>query len=79
MARVVESVAPDYGSNLIWEKVITKNLLGARRYIELSREHGRSLPVPSIIVDGTLAFEKTPSQEELREYLDRLVLKKDFR
>ena len=79
MARVVESIAPDYGSNLIWEKVITKDLLGAKRYIELSRQHGRSLPVPSIIVDGTLVFEKTPAQEELREYLDRLVSKKDLR
>jgi hypothetical protein len=77
MARVVESIASDYKNNLIWEKVITKELLGAKRYMELSREHGRNLPVPSIIIDGSLVFERTPSQEELRDYLDQMISKKD--
>lgn len=75
MARVVESIASDYGSNLVWQKVITKDLMGAKRYMELSREHGRNLPVPSIIIDGTLVFEQTPSQEELRDYLNRMLSK----
>jgi hypothetical protein len=77
MARVVESIASDYKNNLIWEKVITKELLGAKRYMELSREHGRNLPVPSIIIDGSLVFERTPSQEELRDYLDQMLSKKE--
>ncbi|MBI5605841.1 MAG: hypothetical protein HY879_21110 [Deltaproteobacteria bacterium] len=75
MARVVESIASDYGSTLIWERVITKDLSGAKRYLELSREHGRNLPVPSIVIDGSLVFETTPSQEELRDYLDRMFSK----
>lgn len=75
MTRVVESIASDYGSILIWEKVITKDLRGAKRYMELSRVHGRNLPVPSIIIDGSLVFEMTPSQEELRDYLDRMLSK----
>ena len=73
MARVVESVASVYGKQLFWEKVITKDLMGAKRYLELSRQHGRNLPVPSIIIDGQLAFEITPSQEELKTLLDRLL------
>jgi hypothetical protein len=75
MARVVESIASDYERSLIWEKVITKDLRGAKRYMDLSRVHGRNLPVPSIIIDGSLVFEITPSQEELRDYLDRLLSK----
>lgn len=71
MARVVESVVPAYGKQVFWEKVITKELIGAKRYMELSRLHGRNLPVPSIIIDGKLVFETTPSLEELKGWLDR--------
>lgn len=71
MARVVESVVPAYGTQVFWEKVITKELIGAKRYMELSRLHGRNLPVPSIIIDGKLVFETTPSLEELKGWLDR--------
>jgi hypothetical protein len=77
MTRVVEAVAPDFGEHLKWNKVITKDLTGAKRYMALSREHGRSLPVPSIIIDGLLVFEMTPSQEELREHLAGLISGKD--
>jgi hypothetical protein len=77
MTRVVEAVAPDFGDNLNWNKVITKDLLGAKRFMALSRNHGRTLPVPSIIIDGNLVFEMTPSQEELKEYLDRLISEKE--
>lgn len=73
MARVVESVVPAYGRQVFWEKVITKELMGAKRYMELSRLHGRNLPVPSIIINGQLIFETTPSLEELKAWLDRLV------
>lgn len=73
MTRVVESVAPDFGEALLWEKVITKELKGAARCMELSRELGRPAPVPSIFVDGRLVFEFTPSVEELREYLQGVL------
>jgi hypothetical protein len=36
MTRVVESVAPAFEEVLTWEKVITKELAGARRYAEFS-------------------------------------------
>ena len=73
MARVVESVAPDYSESLRWEKVVTKNMAGAMRYGELSTNLGRPAPVPSIFIDGELVFEVTPSTEELKECLDRLL------
>jgi len=73
MARVVESVVPEYGDVVRWEKVITKELSGAMRHGELSKSLGRPAPVPSIFIDGELVFEITPGQEELRECLDNLL------
>ena len=70
MARVVEAVAGDYGEELIWEKVVTKELAGARRFMELSRSLGRPAPVPSIFINGELVFDRTPSEERLRSCLD---------
>ena len=73
MARVVESVAPDYGDALHWEKVVTKEMNGAMRFGELAKSLGRPAPVPSIFINGKLVFEMTPSPEELKAYLDRLI------
>ena len=73
MARVVESVAPDYGDAVRWEKVVTKDMSGAMRYGELSKNLGRPAPVPSIFINGELVFETTPGQEELKEVLDNLL------
>ena len=75
MARVVESVVPDCGDAVRWEKVITKEMSGAMRYGELSKNLGRLAPVPSIFIDGELAFEIIPGREELRKCLDNLLKK----
>ena len=74
MARVVESVAPDFGERLQWEKVVIKEMKGALRYGELSKSIGRPAPVPSIFVNGKLIFELTPGREELAAYLEKLVV-----
>lgn len=73
MARVVATVIPEYADSIQWETVITKEIGGALRYTELSQKFGRPMPVPSIIINGDLAFESIPSIEELRECLDRLI------
>jgi hypothetical protein len=73
MTRVVEAIAAEYGDRLHWEKVITKDLAGAKRYADFSKSLGRPAPVPSIIIDGQLVFETTPSTEALKDYLDRLM------
>jgi hypothetical protein len=73
MTRVVESIAPDYKETLFWEKVITKEIAGAQRFMELSRILGRPAPVPSIFIDGELVFDLTPRQAELTEILDRII------
>jgi len=73
MARVVESVAPDYGDALHCKKVITKEMSGAMRYGELTKSLGRPAPVPSIFINGELTFDTIPSQEELKACLDQII------
>ena len=73
MTRVVETVAADYGDRLRWEKIVTKDLAGAKRYQEFSKSLGRPAPVPSIVIDGELVFETTPSTAELKACIDRFI------
>ena len=73
MARVVESVAGEFGGRLVWNKVVTKEMAGAMRFTELSKSLGRPAPVPSIFVDGHLVFDRTPSQEQLVAYLQGVL------
>lgn len=74
MARLVETVAAEYKQTVHWEKVVTNNLNGAKRYMELSDQLGRPAPVPSIVINGELSFMSTPASDELKEMLDRLIL-----
>ena len=71
MTRVVEAVAPDYGDRLNWEKIVTKDLSGAKRYQRFSKSLGRPALVPSIVIEDELVFEATPSIEELKACIDR--------
>ena len=71
LTRVVESVAPEFEDVLTWEKVITKELAGARRYEEFSKLLGKLVPVPSIAINGQLVFETIPSTEELKAWINR--------
>ncbi len=69
MTRVVESVASAFGDALSVEIIYTKELNGALHYTDISKEIGRPAPVPSVIINGKLAFEQTPSTEVLTAYL----------
>lgn len=73
MTRVVEAVAAEYGDRLNWEKIITKDLAGAKRYENFSKSLGRPAPVPCIVIEGELVFETTPGTEELKACIDRFL------
>ena len=65
MARVVEAIKPEFGDTLTVDIIVTKEMKGALRYQEISKALGRPAPVPSIFVEGKLAFDQTPSTETL--------------
>ena len=73
MAKVVEAVAKKWGEGLQITKVVLKEKNGARRFYELSSSIERAAPIPSIFVNGQLAFEHTPSEEELETYLKNII------
>jgi hypothetical protein len=73
MARVVESVVPEFGDVVHVEKVITTKLEGGLRYKEISKDLGRPAPVPSIFIEGELVYDQTPGQEELKAYLEKCI------
>ena len=73
MTRVVEAVAPEFKKNLTWEKVVTRDPGGARRFKELSKALGKLLPIPSIVIEGKLVFETTPGAEVLRFCIDKII------
>ncbi len=69
MARVVESVVPEFGDAVCVEIVYTRDLSGALRYAEISRRLGRPAPVPAILIEDELVFEQTPPAEALQTAL----------
>ena len=71
MARVVETVALEYGDSLNWEKIVTKGLAGAKRVQDVSKSLGRPAPVPCIVIEGELVFDATPSTDALKACIDR--------
>ncbi len=76
MARVVESVVPEFGEKVRVDIVYTKDLSGAMRYADISRRLGRPAPVPAILVEDELVFDRTPAAEELRAHLMRICEEK---
>ncbi len=73
MTRVVEKTAPKFGKKVKVCIVVTKTLVGAKRYMALVQKAGRRLPVPSIIINEQLAFGTTPDVETLWDHLEKMV------
>lgn len=73
MTRVVEAVAAEYGDKLYWEKIVTRDLAGAKRYAEFSKSLGRPAPVPCIVIEGELVFEATPGTEQLKACINQFL------
>ncbi|MGD9138882.1 MAG: hypothetical protein PVH42_19110 [Desulfobacterales bacterium] len=73
---MVESVAPEFEDVLSWEKIITKDMAGARRYQEFSKFLGKPAPVPCIAINGRLVFDTTPGIEDLKACIARYIEQK---
>lgn len=74
MASLVETVVGGYADNEVaWKKVVTKHLEGAMRYQELAFAAKGPVPVPSIYINGELAFDQTPGEDELKDRIDAIL------
>lgn len=77
MARLVEQVVPQFKNRfkdrIRVVKVVTKTMEGARRYQALAKAHGKLLPIPSIVINGTLVFDTTPGEQVLALHLSAML------
>jgi len=55
----------------------TKTSEGSKRWMELSKSLGKLAPVPSIFIEGQLAYHMTPEEEEFKDKLITLLAKKE--
>jgi len=69
MAEVVEKAVKKFGPRLRWEKVELMKKRGVQRFAELSVRNGGVAAIPSLFVNGKLAFEAVPSLKALEDYL----------
>lgn len=75
MARLVKEVIKKFGNAVRYTKVITKTQEGAKRYQEINKQHKKLVPIPSIIINGRLAFKTIPGKEELVDFLNIIIQK----
>ena len=75
MTRLVKEAVKGLEGAVKYSKVITKTREGANRYQEINKQHKKRVPIPSIIINGRLAFKTIPGKEELVDFLNILTQK----
>ncbi len=76
MARVAEEAIKEFEYTVQYNKVVTKTLEGAKRYAQIIKQEKRLVPIPSIIINNQIAFDKIPGKEELVEKLNHIIHKR---
>jgi hypothetical protein len=67
----VQFVAEDYEGKVEVRPVVRRgNRENAERFMELCRINGRHLSVPTILIDGKVAFTDVPGPEEIRQAIE---------
>jgi hypothetical protein len=54
-----------YGTALSWSVIDTSTPEGVQRLRDVRRAVGRRVPVPAILIAGSIGFEGIPEEEEL--------------
>lgn len=72
--NTVDMIAEKYGDKVEIETVIRQGgMENAERFLELCERAGRMLPVPTILVNGEVAFTTVPHPSELEKLIDTLL------
>ena len=70
----VDFVAEDFPGRVEVRPVVRRgNRENAERFVELCRLNGRHLSVPTILIDGRVAFTDVPGPEELRKAIEQAL------
>lgn len=71
--KSVREIAPIFSGRMEWRVVLLKEREGAERYLELARKLGKNPPIPSILINEQLTFERIPGPHLLRTTIERVL------
>lgn len=71
---ILEEIAPEFDDGMLkWDLVDMGDRDGLRRYDELVKLCGQRPPVPSIVINESIAFDHIPDYEALTESVRRVM------
>ena len=71
--KSVREVAPAFAGLIEWRVVLLKESEGAGRYLELAQKLGKNPPIPSILINEQVAFERIPGPHLLKTTLGKIL------
>lgn len=76
--KSVREIAPLFGGLIEWRVVVIKEREGAGRYMELAQKLGKNPPIPSILINERMAFEKIPGPHLLKRTIEKVLEGKEI-
>ncbi len=76
--KSVQKVAPAFPEVMEWRVVLLKEREGANRYLDLAQKLGKNPPIPSILINERVAFERIPGPQLLRTTIERILEGKEM-
>lgn len=71
--KSVREVAPTFAGLIEWRVVLLKEREGAGRYLELAQKLGKNPPIPSILINERVAFERIPGPQLLKTTIGKIL------
>ena len=66
---VMEELEAEQPEHFTWSVLDASTREGVKRLQELRPSAGRQIPVPSVMVDGKITFDRIPDMDEFIEWL----------
>jgi hypothetical protein len=66
---VIEELEAEQPGYFTWSVVDVSTREGIKRLQELRPSTGRQIPVPGVVVDGEITFDRIPDMDEFTEWL----------
>lgn len=66
---VIEELEAEQPGHFTWSVVDVSTREGVKRLQELRPSTGRQIPVPGVVVDGEITFDRIPDMDEFTEWL----------
>jgi len=76
--KSVQEIAPLFEGLMEWRVVLLKEGEGAHRYLELAQKLGKAPPIPSILINERVAFERIPGPQLLKRTIERVLEGKEM-